>query len=135
MAFKKRLLFIGLILTAPAGFSATVPAEVFSRANCKFYIPKTGYGWYNESISYDALSSQHKNMHTKTEQKANTGNTRTENSNTSESYRAKAGFMDPSTDTKFWNVTGTHYETLDSGRAVSQYTAAKDCNGKIGQVL
>ncbi|MGN5765668.1 hypothetical protein ACNQO6_15135 [Acinetobacter calcoaceticus] len=135
MALKKLLLLTSLILSAPSVFSATVPAEAFSRSNCKFYVPKIGYGWYNESISYDALTGQHKNMYAKTVQKATNGNTRTDNSSIPEGYRVRAGFVDPTTDARFWQVSGTHYETLDSGRAVSQYTSAKDCNGKIGQIL
>ena len=33
------------------------------------YIPSFGYGWYNESISYDALTGVHKNLYAKTDQK------------------------------------------------------------------
>ena len=29
-------------------YSATIPAQTFSRANCKVYIPSFGYGYYNE---------------------------------------------------------------------------------------
>ena len=40
------------------------------------YIPSFGYGWYNESISYDALTGVHKNLYVKTDQKATNGNQR-----------------------------------------------------------
>ncbi|ENW81282.1 hypothetical protein F909_02573 [Acinetobacter sp. ANC 3929] len=135
MTLKKILFTTCLVFSASSVFSATVPAEAFSRANCKFFVPGFGYGWYNESISYDALTGQHKNMYAKTDQKATNGNTRTDNSSNPSGYRVRAGFVDPTADTRFWNVSGTHYETLDSGRAVSQYSSAKDCNGKIGQFL
>ncbi|ENX05787.1 MULTISPECIES: hypothetical protein [Acinetobacter] len=135
MVLKNLLLLTCLIVATPCVFSATVPAETFSRGNCKFYVPKIGYGWYNESISYDALTGKHKNMYAKTDQKATNGNIRTDHSSNPDGYRVRAGFVDPTTDNRFWNVSGTHYETLDSGRAVSQYTSAKDCNGKIGQIL
>lgn len=127
------LTLIGLMSTVT--YSATVPAEAFSRGNCKIYIPGFGYGWYNESISYDALTGVHKNMYAKTDQKATNGNQRTDNSSNPSGYRVRAGYVDPTSDTRFWNVSGTHYETLDNGRAVSQYSYAKDCNGKLGQFL
>lgn len=132
----KSKIFLGLIsFISFSTYAATVPAEAFSRANCKFYVPGFGYGWYNESISYDALTGVHKNMYAKTDQKATNGNQRTDNSSNPSGYRVRAGFVDPTSDTRFWNVSGTHYETLDSGRAVSQYSSAKDCNGEIGQFL
>ncbi len=133
MKFK---IFLGLISFVSAStYAATVPAEAFSRANCEAYIPNFGYGWYNESISYDALTGVHKNLYAKTDQKATNGNQRTDNSSNPSGYRVRAGFVDPKSDKRFWNVSGTHYETLDNGRAVSQYTSAKDCNFKFGQFL
>ncbi|APJ20455.1 MULTISPECIES: hypothetical protein [Acinetobacter] len=129
-------IFLGLISFISASpYAATVPAEAFSRANCEAYIPSFGYGWYNESISYDALTGVHKNLYAKTDQKATNGNQRTDNSSNPSGYRVRAGFVDPKSDKRFWNVSGTHYETLDNGRAVSQYTSAKDCNFKFGQFL
>ncbi|MFX6811588.1 hypothetical protein ABTH44_18235, partial [Acinetobacter baumannii] len=47
----KSKIFLGLIsFISFSTYAATVPAEAFSRANCKFYVPGFGYGWYNESI-------------------------------------------------------------------------------------
>ena len=65
------------------------------------YIPSFGYGWYNESISYDALTGVHKNLYAKTDQKATNGNQRTDNSSNPSGYRVRAGFVDPKSDKRF----------------------------------
>lgn len=65
------------------------------------YIPSFGYGWYNESISYDALTGVHKNLYVKTDQKATNGNQRTDNSSNPSGYRVRAGFVDPKSDKRF----------------------------------
>ncbi len=99
MKFK---IFLGLISFVSAStYAATVPAEAFSRANCEAYIPSFGYGWYNESISYDALTGVHKNLYAKTDQKATNGNQRTDNSSNPSGYRVRAGFVDPKSDKRF----------------------------------
>ncbi|WP_352311038.1 hypothetical protein [Psychrobacter sp. W2-37-MNA-CIBAN-0211] len=115
--------------------SATVPAEAFSRANCKVYIPTLGYGWYNESISYDALTGQHR-MGVATDQKATNRNaSRNTDSGNLLGRRARAGYVDNSSDSTFWNVNGYHRETLDNGRKLYFNTAARDCNLHFGQFL
>ena len=65
------------------------------------YIPSFGYGWYNESICYDALTGVHKNLYAKTDQKATNGNQRTDNSSNPSGYRVRAGFVDPKSDKRF----------------------------------
>lgn len=115
--------------------ASTVPAEAFSRANCKVYIPTLGYGFYNESISYDAFTGQHK-MGVSTNQKATNRNaTRNTDSGNVVGRRARAGYVDNSSDSTFWNVNGYHRETLDNGRKLYFNTAARDCNLRFGQFL
>ncbi|EPJ3660008.1 hypothetical protein ACSR4G_18190 [Acinetobacter baumannii] len=42
----KSKIFLGLIsFISFSTYAATVPAEAFSSANCKFYVPGFGYGW------------------------------------------------------------------------------------------
>lgn len=132
---QKLLLSSLLVLSTTHVFAATIPAEAFSRGNCKFALPDLGYGWYNESISYDGFNGLHKNMQVKTEQKATNGNQRTKSDSNPSGYRVRAGYVDDINDTRFWTVSGTHYETLDSGRTVSQYSYASDCNGKLSQFI
>ena len=115
-------------------YSATIPAQTFSRANCKVYIPSFGYGYYNESISYDVLTkdlltgSNHK-MGVATKQKeSRTGAIRQQDSGDVLGKRARAGYVDSPSDPRFWVVNGYHRETLDNGRKVYVNTVAQDCN-------
>ncbi len=115
--------------------SATVAAEAFSRGNCKVYIPSYGYGWFNESISYDALTGQH-TMGVSTNQKATNRNTlRNRDTGNLRGYKARAGYVDNPSDPTFWVVNGAHRETLDNSRKIYFNTTARDCNLHFGQFL
>lgn len=133
---KIKLLALATLFSSPV-YAATVPADTFSRANCEVAIPwpDLGYGYYNESISFDSLTGVHKNLLVKTSQTSNKGLSRATQSSNPSGYRARAGYVDKISDTNYWNVQGSHYETLDSGRAVSFYTSATTCNHRLGQYL
>jgi hypothetical protein len=124
------------LLASTQAMAATVAAEAFSRGNCRAYIPGYGYGWYNESISYDALTGTHYNLFAKSSQTNRRGvPARSNQSNNPAGYRVRAGYVDPISDPTFWYITGAHRETLDSGRIVSFNTSATDCNLHPGQFL
>lgn len=132
--FKYIALTTGLFLSSQA-FSATVPAQTFSRANCKFLIPAPGlgYGYYNESVSFDLTTGNHK-MGVATKQKEKLTNvTRQKDSGNVVGKRARAGYVDDSNDKRFWTVNGYHRETLDNGKKVYVNTVAQGCNLAIDQ--
>ncbi|MBP2604533.1 hypothetical protein [Acinetobacter calcoaceticus] len=133
----KRILFIfAVALSTVNQFStaATVPAQTFSRANCTFAWPGMGSGYFNESISYDALTGSH-NMSATTSQIANNSNTRGKTGYQPNGYRAYAGYTDPFSDTRKWTVSGSHYEVLNNGSVVRSNSRATTCNIDISQFL
>lgn len=134
----EKILKSGLILVllgfSLQSYSATVPAQAFSRANCLAYIPTFGYGKYNESISYDLLTGDHRMGVASKQKESRTGVIRQRDSGDILGKRARAAYLDDSKDPRYWVVNGFHRETLDNSRKVYINTVAQGCNVHFDQI-
>lgn len=122
-------------------YTASTPAQAFSRANCLASIPTQGDGKFNESVSYDLnLDSKeiltNHNMTVTTFQSNNcNSNVREQTVSNPNGYRARAGYVDYQHNDVAWFVEGTHVEILDNGSKVMELTSAVDCNLVANQFL
>ena len=140
---KKPLLVFILFSFIQSTYTASTPAQGFSRANCDAAIPTQGYGKFNESVSYDldiALNSSSifakHNMTVTTSQKNNCNtNMRSHSISNSSGYRARAGYVDRMDSKVQWLVEGAHVEILDNGSRVMELSSAIDCNLVINQFI
>lgn len=140
---KKSLLVFILCSFIQNTYTASSPAQGFSRANCLASIPTQGDGYFNESVSYDldfdkdssSLLAKH-NMTVYTNQKNNCNSDVRRNTVVNSSgYRARAGYVDDANSKILWVVDGVHEEYLDNGARVVELSSAKDCNLAINQFL
>lgn len=140
----KKILLISLsFIFTQNTYTASSPAQAFSRANCKATIPTQGYGQFNESVSYDldidltssSLLLKH-NMEVGTYQRNNCNIAPRGHSVSNPSgYRARAGYVDDMLSDIEWLVEGTHMELLDNGASLMELTYAIDCNLVINQLI
>lgn len=140
---KKPLLAFILFSFIQHTYTASTPAQGFSRANCDATIPTQGYGKFNESVSYDldvdlnssSLLAKH-NMVVTTSQKNNCNTDMRGHSTSNPSgYRARAGYVDRMDSKVRWFVEGAHVEILDNGSRVMELSSAIDCNLVINQII
>lgn len=139
-----KTLFIFVIFSFTQNtYTASSPAQTFSRANCKATIPTQGYGQFNESVSYDldvdsnssSLLAKH-NMTVTTSQSNNcNSDMRMHSVSNPDGYRARAGYVDRMDSNVQWLVEGAHVEVLDNGSRIMELTSAIDCNLVVNQFI
>lgn len=126
---NKLMLCVAITMLCHSGYTATKPAQAFSRANCEAYIPSFGWKLFNESVSYDAFKGKHyMGVVSKQKRQNNHKITRQADSGNHYGYRARAGFEDDRKSMVRWIVNGYHRETLDNGKKVYVNTVATGCN-------
>lgn len=122
---------IGLCLSQ-AVFAAATPGRSVSRANCPFAMPgvQGTIGFFNESFTYE-VGGAHK-AYVETHQKLRNSNRLDIGRSSVFGYmigwRIYAGRAIPFSSAERFDVTGKHWEILDSRRTVYAQTYATDCN-------